>query len=214
MSITTSGGTPVVCLTENDDGTISVRLHPRSTAGSDGHVVLEEPTATEYATLRTQIVGLDDEINQKFPPLADVNAVLGDLDPTSAAGLTVLTEYQRTVNEWVKDRRDYLRALETAPYARQVIIIIEKLAGVTVTLDDLTAEVFNPLVCGALLEAWERPLDGRASRAAKAATPEPDPELVPAPAPAPTVDTAPASPELEPSSPPGTEPSTPSPLPS
>lgn len=218
--IVTSGGQTVSCLTDNSDGTVSVRLNPRSdkgTVAADGkgrEVVLVEPSLREYAELRTLIVTTHEGIQAAYPaPVypADVT----EEDAKTPEGRQRLIDYQQAVAKWTTDRNRAIKAIVddagnevTPPYARCMIDVVDRLADVNLTLDDLVPEALQPRTLTGLLELWDAPLGGPGDltnnpvlRAlAEATTPAP-PTAAPESVDPPAVD----SPEPEPSSPLGTE---------
>lgn len=218
--IVTSGGQTVSCLTDNSDGTISVRLNPRSDKGTptaDGtgrEVILHEPSLREYAELRTLIVDTHEAIQQQF--VAPVYpAHITEEDAKTADGRKTLLDYQQAVAEWTTARNKAIKAIVdengnevTPPYAKCMIEIVDRLAQVKLTLDDLVPEALQPRTLTGLLEVWDAPLGGPGDltnnpvlRAlAEATTPAP-----PTAAPASDVPPAAGSPEPEQSSPLGTE---------
>lgn len=220
---TTSGGKPVSCLTDNLDGSIALRLLGGVVQGQreERWVTLVEPTAREFAVLRTLIDEADKYVNAQCvapePP-----AILPEQTAEGLAEtLRLRREYDRAAREWREKRGDLLKTLPTAenpkaaPYARCVIEVVKTLNGENVEFDVLPVEVFEPLACSALLEVWEAPLGGRVDPPAEGTatavqaivdairdqSPEPAPEDR-------TDGTEPDSPATEPSSPLGTEPST------
>ncbi len=212
---TTSGGQTVSCITDNADGTITLRLlgpvevvdgKPTRTSRE---VLLLEPTAREYAQLRERIVTVDRQVRDMFPA-PEPPTVTPDT-PEAEARAAVLA-YQEAAQAAMIARRDYVKGEDTSPYGACVIEVARRLGGVDITLDDLPAEALEVRTCTALLEVWEAPLGGPVVPPAmaalvEAATATADPE--PEPEPESTSDTAPDSPATEASSPPGTEPSTP-----
>lgn len=207
MAVTTPNGTIVSCLTDNEDGTITLRIHRRSKVNGGKPVLLDEPTAREYAELRTKMRDADRLLDGKFPiPTAPV---VPD-GATEGETILLLMQHNAAVAECNQQRRDLIRDPELAPYAPVVIEVVRRLADLDITLDDLVPEVFNSSTCGALLDLWEAPLGGPV-------VPPPNPTVdvaVPEPAMAvPDVEEPPepVSTEPEPSSPPGTAPSTRSP---
>lgn len=213
---TTAGGQTVSCVTDNNDGSISLRLLGPIVVDGDGkrrretrEVVLVEPTAREYAELRQMIVEVDKARNESWPypppPMMD------GLD--EAAARIAAIDYQRAIAEVNAVRRDYsVGADGTFPYALCVIEAAKRLGDATITVDDLPQEALEVRVCAALLEVWEAPLGGPVvpeglkelldGRAAALAPSSPEPQS--------PSSTAADSPDGEESSPPGTEPSTPS----
>jgi hypothetical protein len=198
--LVTMNGTQVGCLTDVGDGSVRLRLHPRSRVGDANHdLTLEEPTARDYAELRHLMREADHEIEAKFarpemPELPD------HLD--AAAQARIIGEFNVELNAWADKVKDYMRDPETAPYLRAIFETCRRLAK-AVEIDDLTAEAFLPTTCRALLEVWEAPLGGPVGRAET-------PRLIETLEPAVPEASPPDSPEPEPSSPPGTEPASPS----
>jgi hypothetical protein len=211
---TTGAGVSVSCLTDNNDGTITLRLAPARTSDPkvkvEREIVLAEPTGREYARLRTMIVNADRGMQERFP-MPDPPTINEPDEPTEAdkrAAQKAMQDYTREITKWRKDRKDYERDEEHPVYAACVIEAAKILAGQDLTLDDLTVDAFDITTCGALLELWEAPLGGPvvppnllADAAEALAAARDVPEL-------PTAPTEPDSPESEPSSLPGTEPAT------
>lgn len=205
--LTTQSGTKVGSLEDQGDGTVKLRLHPRSKLSeSDGTLVLEEPTARQYAELRDLMRAADRELDEKLPR-PDPPIVPAQL--TQADSARMLAEYTAALNKWNDERLDYMRnpggpgpGDQPGPYARAVLEACRLLAK-PVTIDDLTAEAFEWRTCRALLEVWEAPLGGRDDPGTKESTPAAES--------APPEPSAPDSPAPEPSLLPGTEPASPSP---
>ncbi len=207
ISVTNRDGstTVVSMLTAHDDGSITLRLHPKGSGVRS--VVLIEPTAREYGDLRKKMREADSLVEEKFPLPAAPSVVdppsdlpEGERDAALEVNRLRMVEYTEALGNYSRDRVDYLRDPDQGPYAQVIIEVARVLGGREITLDDLPrGESDDDHACVALLETWEAPLGG------PAATP-------PAPTAAPPIDAppAPASPESAPSSPPGTEPASPS----
>lgn len=233
--IVTSAGHTVSCVTDNNDGTVTVRLAP--TRDADGatterEVRLAEPSLREYAELRTLIVDTHEGLQRRFPPPPTPSF---DTEVAQTPeGMAALAEYQQAVQEWTAARNKAIKAIadedgkpQMPPYAACMVAIVERLAVPPFKfpethppelrgIDDLVPEALQPRTYTGLLEVWDAPLGGPGDltnnptlRAlAEAATPAP-----PTAAPASDAQAEPASPEPEESSPPGTEHSPPSPPP-
>jgi hypothetical protein len=198
----------VSCLTDNSDGTITLRLVGAVERGEDGkprratrEVLLLEPTALEYAQLRTKITACDAALRQQFPA-PEAPTITEDMTQDEANRLR--REFQSEFNEWARARKSWTHGLDSAPYANCVIEAVKVLSGESVTLADLPVEAFDLACCAALLETWEAPLGGPAvlpqmADLVAAAIPAPEP---------PTEPTAADSPDTDESSLPTTEPAT------
>ena len=213
----------VACLTRLDDQQVEVRLARRRTAGLPETVILDEPSAMEYARLRKKAMAADDEINAKYPePPKIPDEIDGETD---VERMQRRIAYNKVLADWIDDRHNYRTDEDHPVFAAVIVDAVNMLATPTlphpVTLADLTPETFKVQPLQGLLEVWESPLGGAVSPVETTPTsPTPTPD---APPPAPIVSNdapnndAPAeaaSPELPRSSLPGGEPSPPSPPPS
>lgn len=215
-------GQEVSCLTDHKDGTISLRLLGEVVPGPDGpvrtvrEIRLLEPTAIEYAELRTMIIDADRITTEKFPP-PPAPAPPPPFDEMDEAERRVavqrysaeVAEYARIGSERVVERENFIRSPETALYAQVVLRAAKMLGGQDIALAELPVDAMTSTACTGLLEIWETPLGGRGDRQ----TPNPSGPAAPEMPPVQPASTEPASSDLAPSSPPGTEPSSPSPLP-
>lgn len=172
-------------LTDEQDGTITVRLHPSWTPQT---VRLREPTALEYAEIRSMFRDVDGRIEDEFPPIPVPVELQRAVDAANAADKAegdggdvanvsvLLAEYQKDVSIRNRARNDYLRDPEKAPYAHALLEALQRLSTARLALEALPVEGFSPYVCAALLEVWETPLGGPVDAGAAE-------ETVPAPAP-------------------------------
>lgn len=192
----TSNGSKVSILTDNGDGTITVRLHDRS------EVLLREPTAREYAVLRTRMREADKVIEGKYP---EPEEPFFAADDDTVEAQRAVADYRKALTEYVRDRIEFIRDPDEGPYLMAFLDAVNTLTdgARTITADDVNAEAFKITTCMALLEVWEAPLDG-------AAVAPSSPAATAVPAEIPDAASPPASPESEESSPPGTEPASPS----
>ena len=202
MTIRLNDGRVVSMLTDNRDGTVTVRLSPRD--GQERSVRLREPNALEYAELRVAMVDIDRRLEDEFPiPLApDVPDGISN----DEAGL-IVQRYADARTKYLNARNEAIKDPEKAPYAFMMIEVIGRLNGETVVLADLPrGEPFSATPCSALLEVWEAPLDGPDDRDEN----QPRVPAIVAPVPdssvSPPAGTEPGSSEPEPSSLPTTEP--------
>jgi len=210
-----SNGQTVSCITDTNDGTVTVRLAPARTehGREERSVTLQEPSLREYAELRTMIVEAHDAVRAAHPE-PEPPGVTPDAAQTPD-GQRALLDYQQAVGAWTAARNKTIKSLtdddgneRTPPYAGCVIAIVERLADQKVTVDDLVPEALFPRTCTALLEVWDAPLGGPGDLAsnpllralAEAGTPA-QPTAAPPSADPP----APDSPAPAESSPPGTE---------
>lgn len=189
-------GTPrqVGMLTDEHDGTITVKLHKGRT------VLLDEPTALQYARLREAMRDVDRQLEDEFPS-PPVPTIEEGMTPQQAT--LVVAQYQQDVNRRNLAREDALRDPEKAPYAQVLLRVINELADPQppVALEHLPVEGFSALVCAGLLEVWETPLGGvvdppETDTVSVPETAAATPTLVPVPA-SPPVATAPDSPAPE-----------------
>ena len=196
----------VGCLTRLDEGMIEVRLHP-TTPGARRVAVLAEPSALQYARLRVRMMDANQELSDKFPePTRPHEKAESESDWEAVQRFAA---YETAVAQWLDDRTAHRLDPEHAPYAQAFIEVINELAGVEITLGDVTPEAFKAPTLQALLEAWEAPLGGGASPFARTPGIHEDRSAVP-PLDLPPLD----SPESTPSSPPGGDLSSPSQPPS
>lgn len=214
----------VQCLTRLDDQQIEIRLSKRRAEGQPETVILDEPSAIEYARLRKKAMAADDVISDKYPePPKIPDEIPGE---TEMERVQRRAAYNKTLNDWLEDRHNFRTDEDHAPYATVLVEAVNMLATPKlqhpVTLGDLPPESFKSQPLQGLLEVWETPLGGVVSpvEIPTVASPTPIPD---APQPEPTVlNDAPSndapteadSPESPRSSPPGGEPSPPSPPPS
>lgn len=166
-------------VTDNHDGSLTLRLSRQRT------ITLPEPTALQYATIWDIITKADAAL-----PVVEL------MDPAEVTAESV--EGRRVQLE---NRRNVERSA-SSPHGAAVVEIVQMLTGKELTLDDLHRHALRPIVCAAMLTAWEAPLGGLDDDGTLApALPVPVPLVLPS-----DLD----SPEDEPSSPDGTDSSSPS----
>lgn len=196
-----SDGAVVGSIEDAGDGSVKVRLHPRSRAGDrDGWLVLREPTTLEYAELRILMRNGDRLLDEKFPQ-PEMPPVPPDIDAAGAARM--ISDFNRETGRWHVDREDFVRDPGTAPYLAAMLETCRRLGGnAELEAEDLTVEAYSWKPCRAVLEVWEGPLGGPVEPPETSAPPGVAVPLDP-PGPGPTPE-EPDSPEPEPSSRPGT----------
>lgn len=208
----------VECLTRHDEQVMELRLAKRrKTPNLPATVMLDEPSAIEYARLRKAALEADAEVNAKYPRPDDIPAELDGETEIDRAQRFVA--YQKAMAEWLDDRHNYRTDEDHAPYAKIVVQAVNMLTDYEISLEDLTPECFRSTPLQGLLEVWETPLGGAVSPVER---PTVEPPTIPESAatvtndePKPVEETPEAaSPESTRSSLPGGEPSLPSPPPS
>lgn len=196
-------------ITRNDDGSVTVRLHPRGEG--ERFVTLPEPNMEEWARMRARVTQADEAMEVKVParPTPDAEGKISDGDAV---------RYATEVEQARIGRRRQFYA-EDGPYALAFIDVVKMLTGRELTMADLTVRLATPNAMALILDTLEAPLGGRVGRTLSERLNDdeeevPTPEVVEVPAPAadePPV--PPASPDTDVSSPPGGEPSGPQPTP-
>lgn len=202
------GNRVIRMVNDNGDGTITLTLAARNSDGNRRTVTLDEPNALVYARIRERVETVDDQVREKFAE--PQKPVIPEGSTDEAAGLITL-QYAQEVQRYNRELQRYARNPDDPPYAGIVIHIIDALAGETVTLEDLPVEAFDYMVCSVLLRIWEGPYDGPA---APAVSPEDNGGSEATPATEVPGGPSADSRGTDESSPPGTEPSIPSPPPS
>lgn len=213
--------TQVECLTRHDEQMMELRLSKRRSPNLPPTVMLEEPSAIEFARIRKAALAADATINDKYPrPEDPPDEIPGE---SEVERLTREVAFQKVMAQWLDDRHNYRTDEDHAPYANVVVQAVNMLTEFEITLGDLPPECFKSAPLQGLLEVWETPLGGAVSPV-EIPSPDSAPPMIPPtddsvtePSVAPKPDEATPeadSPESTRSSPPGGEPSLPSPPPS